>query len=67
MLSRRDVQRMTGVSTNTLYMLEHGKRRPQTTTIRRLLNIYAIHISKLERLAAAWQTPKGTQRETNLA
>ncbi len=67
MLSDYDVQRMTGISRMTLYDLEKGRRKPRTTTIRRLLNLYAIHISKLEHIQTSWQTSPPEKRTPDVA
>lgn len=67
LLSTYDVTRLTGVSRATLRTLEYGYRRPITRTLRRLLNLYAIHIAKLERLEAAWSTTAGTVPQAAMA
>ena len=47
-LSARDVARASGVATNTLMRLEHGRARPQTRTLNRLLALYADRIRALD-------------------
>lgn len=61
LLSQRDVERLTGISDSTVAYLERGKRKPQTKTLRKLLNIYAINISRWERQERTWD--KGEEIE----
>jgi transcriptional regulator with XRE-family HTH domain len=58
LLSQRDVERLTGISDSTLAYLESGRHKPQTETLRRLLTLYAMNISKWERLEQTWDAGK---------
>ena len=62
-LSQLDVERLTGIGQATISRIESGVNRPQCSTLHRLLNIYAIHISKLERLETAWSSPGPAQSQ----
>ena len=54
LLTMRDVERLTGISCSTLCMIEHGRRRPQTVTLRKLLSLYATHTQAVERMEQVW-------------
>jgi len=58
LLTQRDVERLTGISDATVAYLERGKRKPQTATLRRLLMLYGINISKWEHIERTWDTGK---------
>ena len=58
LLSQRDVQRLTGISDSTVAYLERGRRKPQTATLRRLLSVYGINISRWERQERTWDAGK---------
>lgn len=58
LLSQRDVERLTGISDSTVAYLERGTRKPQTATLRRLLMLYAMNISKWERQERTWDAGK---------
>lgn len=53
-LSQRDVCKLLGMGIRTLSLAENGKRRPQTSTLERLLNLYAININRIERRERVW-------------
>jgi transcriptional regulator with XRE-family HTH domain len=48
------VVKLTGVSGTTIHCLEHDSRRPQTRTLEKLLNLYALRITRLERMEHVW-------------
>jgi hypothetical protein len=48
------VVKLTGVSETTIHYLEHGLRKPQTQTLEKLLNLYAIRITRLEKMERIW-------------
>lgn len=54
LLTQMQVVELTGISETTIHYLEHGLRKPQTQTLERLLNLYAVRISKLERMERIW-------------
>jgi transcriptional regulator with XRE-family HTH domain len=54
LLTQMQVVELTGVSETTIHYLEHGLRRPQTQTLEKLLNLYAIRISRLEKMERIW-------------
>ena len=56
LLTQRDVERLTGISDSTVAYLERGKRKPQTATLRKLLFLYGINISRWERQERNWDT-----------
>ncbi len=58
LLTQRDVQRLTGISDSTFAYLERGRRKPQTNTPRKLLNIYGINISRWEHQEQTWEAGK---------
>ena len=58
LLSQRDVQRLTGISDSTVAYLELGKRKPQTKTLRLLLFLYQMNISRWERMERTWEEGK---------
>lgn len=58
LLSQRDVERLTGISDATIAYLESGRHRPQSETLRRLLFLYSINISTLERQEQLWGCQK---------
>ena len=66
-LSQRDVERLTGISDSTVAYLESGKRKPQTKTLRKLLNIYGINISRWEHMERTWDAGKENIGELPLA
>lgn len=49
-LSQQQVIELTGVSEPTLCYLEHGRRRPQTQTLEKLLSLYAVRIQYFQNL-----------------
>jgi transcriptional regulator with XRE-family HTH domain len=53
-LTQMQVVELTGVSETTIHYLEHGLRRPQTKTLEKLLNLYAIRITRLEKMERIW-------------
>lgn len=53
-LTQKQVVELTGISETTIHYLEHGIRRPQTSTLDKLLNLYAIRIKRLENLDRIW-------------
>lgn len=53
-LTQEQVNELTGISIATLCYLERGKRSPQTATLEKLLNLYAIRIRKFEHLEQTW-------------
>ena len=54
LLTQMQVVELTGISETTIHYLEHDIRRPQTQTLDKLLNLYAIRISRLERMETIW-------------
>jgi transcriptional regulator with XRE-family HTH domain len=58
LLSQRDVERLTGISDSTVAYLERGRHKPQTETLRKLLNLYSINISRWERHEQTWDAGK---------
>jgi transcriptional regulator with XRE-family HTH domain len=65
-LSVYDVPRLTGISRMTLWRLESERNKPQTETLRKLLNVYAIAIAKLERLETTWEEKDADGQSQNL-
>jgi transcriptional regulator with XRE-family HTH domain len=53
-LTQMQVVKLTGVSETTIHYLEHDLRRPQTQTLEKLLNLYAIRITRLEKMERIW-------------
>lgn len=53
-LTQMQVVELTGISETTINYLEHGRRRPQTATLETLLNLYAIRITRLEKMERIW-------------
>lgn len=53
-LTQMQVVDLTGVSETTIHYLEHDLRRPQTHTLEKLLNLYAIRITRLEKMERIW-------------
>ncbi|MDE2099401.1 MAG: helix-turn-helix domain-containing protein [Patescibacteria group bacterium] len=53
-LTQMQVVKLTGISETTIHYLEHGLRRPRTQTLERLLNLYAIRITRIEKLEKIW-------------
>ena len=51
MLTQGQVVELTGICVDTLVSAEKGHRRPRTSTLEKLLNLYAIRIQTLERIA----------------
>jgi transcriptional regulator with XRE-family HTH domain len=58
LLSQRDVERRTGISDSTIAYLETGRHRPQSATLNKLLFLYGINISRLERQEQLWGMPE---------
>ena len=58
LLSQRDVERLTGISDATIAYLESGRHRPQSGTLRKLLLLYGVNISSLERQEQIWGMPE---------
>lgn len=54
MLTQVQVVELTGISETTIHYLEHGLRKPQTGTLQKLLNLYAIRIKRVEKLDQIW-------------
>ncbi len=54
LLTQMQVVELTGVSETTIHYLEHGIRKPQTQTLEKLLNLYAIRIARLEKMERIW-------------
>jgi hypothetical protein len=48
------VKELTGVHISTIQYLEYSQRRPQTATLDKLLNLYAMRIKKLEHYDQLW-------------
>jgi transcriptional regulator with XRE-family HTH domain len=61
LLTQMQVVELTGISETTIHYLEHGLRRPQTQTLEKLLGLYAMRISRLEKMERLWG-PDGTQK-----
>jgi transcriptional regulator with XRE-family HTH domain len=53
-LTQMQVVNLTGVSETTIHYLEHDLRKPQTATLEKLLNLYAIRITRLEKMERIW-------------
>lgn len=53
-LTQMQVVELTGVSETTIHYLEHDLRKPQTKTLETLLNLYAIHILRIEKRERIW-------------
>ena len=53
-LTQMQVVELTGVSETTIHYLEHDLRKPQTATLEKLLNLYAIRITRLEKMERIW-------------
>lgn len=53
-LTQMQVVKLTGVSETTIHYLEHDLRKPQTHTLEKLLNLYAIRITRLEKMERIW-------------
>ena len=53
-LSQEQVKELTGIYCETLRDLEHDRRQPQSGTLERLLNLYAIRIKKFEHYEQIW-------------
>ncbi len=51
MLTQDQVVELTGLHINTITNVEKGRRRPRTETLTKLLNLYAVRIQNLERIA----------------
>ena len=66
LLTQMDVVDLTGISETTIHYLEHDLRRPQSHTLDKLLNLYAIRIARLEKMDQMWG-PDGLRKqgETN--
>jgi len=41
-MSTRELARMAGISTETVYAIEHGKRQPSVTTLEKLANALGV-------------------------
>lgn len=54
LLTQMQVVELTGICETTIHYLEHNIRRPQTRTLDKLLNLYAIRISRLEKMEHLW-------------
>jgi transcriptional regulator with XRE-family HTH domain len=50
LLTQMQVVELTGVSETTIHYLEHDLRLPQTQTLNKLLNLYALRIQRLEHM-----------------
>jgi transcriptional regulator with XRE-family HTH domain len=51
MLTQDQVVELTGLTIQTILNVEKGHTRPRTDTLTRLLNLYAVRIQNLERIA----------------
>ena len=63
LLSQRDVERLTGISDATVAYLESGRHKPQSETLRKLLFLYSMNISKLEHQERIWGMPEDQKIE----
>ena len=54
MLTQVEVVNLTGIAESTLYYLERGSRRAQSATLKTLLTLYSVHISRLEHMERLW-------------
>ena len=54
LLTQMQVVELTGISETTIHNAEHELRRPQTQTLDKLLNLYAIRIARLEKMERLW-------------
>ena len=54
LLTQVEVMNITGIHETTIHYLEKGTRKPQTKTLETLLNLYAVRITRLERMERIW-------------
>jgi transcriptional regulator with XRE-family HTH domain len=54
LLTQMDVVDLTGISETTIHYLEHDLRRPQSHTLDKLLSLYSIRITRLEKMDQMW-------------
>ena len=55
MLTQVEVVKLTGICVTTLYNLESGRRRPQTRTLQKLRNLYAVRIQMIKNQNAVFE------------
>lgn len=49
-LTQEQVMELTGIAYGTIYHMERGTRKPHTSTLEKLLTLYAIRIKRVEKI-----------------